>query len=114
MRISDWSSDVCSSDLLGQLGQQPERGLGGLPAREQIPAPPRLGDELEDPEVGQRLPGRPAALLEDAEAPDRKSVVKGTSVSVRVDLGGRRISKKKLDNLPLQLSSAICVKLTKT
>src|SRR3546814_11348908 len=26
---------------------------------------------------------------------DRKSVVKGKSVSVRVDLGGRRISKKK-------------------
>src|SRR3546814_13528076 len=26
---------------------------------------------------------------------DRKSVVKGTSVSVRVDLGGRRIIKKK-------------------
>src|SRR3546814_13734294 len=27
---------------------------------------------------------------------DRKSVVSGTSVSVRVDLGGRRIIKKKL------------------
>src|SRR3546814_16318687 len=27
--------------------------------------------------------------------PDRKSVVKGKSVSVRVDLGGRRIIKKK-------------------
>src|SRR3546814_16458486 len=27
--------------------------------------------------------------------PDRKSVVSGKSVSVRVDLGGRRISKKK-------------------
>src|SRR3546814_16351003 len=28
-------------------------------------------------------------------APDRKSVVEGKSVSVRVDLGGRRIIKKK-------------------
>src|SRR3546814_11600348 len=27
--------------------------------------------------------------------PDRKSVVEGKSVSVRVDIGGRRISKKK-------------------
>src|SRR3546814_12005589 len=30
-----------------------------------------------------------------ASAVDRKSVVEGKSVSVRVDLGGRRISKKK-------------------
>src|SRR3546814_16138769 len=29
---------------------------------------------------------------------DRKSVVEGTSVSVRVDLGGRRIIKKKIHN----------------
>src|SRR3546814_16043506 len=29
-------------------------------------------------------------------APDRKSVVSGKSVSVRVDLGGRRIIKKKI------------------
>src|SRR3546814_12631587 len=29
------------------------------------------------------------------ERPDRKSVVKGKSVSVRVDLGGRRIIQKK-------------------
>src|SRR3546814_17059760 len=42
---------------------------------------------------------RPAAHrhVEDggAEAGDRKSVVSGKSVSVRVDLGGRRIHKKK-------------------
>src|SRR3546814_19590119 len=31
--------------------------------------------------------------------PDRKSVVSGKSVSVRVDLGGRRIIKKKTGNL---------------
>src|SRR3546814_17818622 len=36
---------------------------------------------------------RKALLLED-----RKSVVKGKSVSVRVDLGGRRIIKKKQKN----------------
>src|SRR3546814_15669535 len=32
------------------------------------------------------------------ETSDRKSVVKGKSVSVRVDLGGRRIIKKKKKN----------------
>src|SRR3546814_19602706 len=31
--------------------------------------------------------------------PDRKSVVKGKSVSVRVDLGGRRSIKKKKDTI---------------
>src|SRR3546814_18347963 len=37
-----------------------------------------------------------AALVEHAEQQaDRKSVVEGKSVSVRVDLGGRRIIKKK-------------------
>src|SRR3546814_12818430 len=30
MRISDWSSDVCSSDLL-ELGLDAELGLAGLP-----------------------------------------------------------------------------------
>src|SRR3546814_20575976 len=32
---------------------------------------------------------------DDPARPDRKSVVSGKSVSVRVDLGGRRIIKKK-------------------
>src|SRR3546814_18948021 len=39
-----------------------------------------------------------AALIEQtavAAGPDRKSVVEGKSVSVRVDLGGRRIITKK-------------------
>src|SRR3546814_16700393 len=35
------------------------------------------------------------AAANDAGAADRKSVVEGKSVSVRVDLGGRRIIKKK-------------------
>src|SRR3546814_18344352 len=32
----------------------------------------------------------------EVEQADRKSVVSGTSVSVRVDLGGRRLIKKKI------------------
>src|SRR3546814_11382514 len=35
------------------------------------------------------------AILRGTDAPDRKSVVKGKSVSVRVDLGGRSIFTKK-------------------
>src|SRR3546814_6861999 len=34
MRISDWSSDVCSSDLLRQLEHRPQARVG-----EQIPVP---------------------------------------------------------------------------
>src|SRR3546814_7798567 len=38
MRISDWSSDVCSSDLLASRGRWAMRPtLSAVPAREQIP-----------------------------------------------------------------------------
>src|SRR3546814_20310472 len=69
MRISDWSSDVCSSDLPFFVG--PVRRVRGA-----LPHPTC------QPAVGWC-------------AGDRKSVVEGKSVSVRVDLGGRRIIKKK-------------------
>src|SRR3546814_11144223 len=52
--------------------------------------------ELRAAEAGRQIAGlRPnPSLAIDAEK-DRKSVVEGKSVSVRVDLGGRRIIKKK-------------------
>src|SRR3546814_15596340 len=40
----------------------------------------------------------PAHDVEPADAADRKSVVAGKSVAVRVDLGGRRIVKKQKNN----------------
>src|SRR3546814_17676063 len=90
MRISDWSSDVCSSDLLdGQtlLGHLLAAGDQNVPE-----LPEALG--VQDAVHGVH---RAAVGLElDAVHPqDRKSVVSGKSVSVRVDLGGRRIIKKK-------------------
>src|SRR3546814_11658047 len=51
----------------------------------------RLG--LQSHQALDRLAG--AALGAGFEIADRKSVVSGQSVSVRVDLGGRRILKKK-------------------
>src|SRR3546814_12627373 len=100
MRISDWSSDVCSSDLtiLESLTWRP-------PAVE-IP-PDGIDDAIE--RAGQALEGGnlaadaesavPLFLALSKQAPDnpqdRKSVVSGKSVSVRVDLGGRRILKQK-------------------
>src|SRR3546814_12172084 len=98
MRISDWSSDVCSSDLHrripARVGHQ-RRTLGHLVA--DVP------EALDVLEVGfaEVVPDagvwwhdvRLVAAVADhiVRALDRKSVVSGQSVSVRVDLGGRRI-----------------------
>src|SRR3546814_11249431 len=71
MRMSDWSSDVCSSDLAVCAG----RGCG-----RRVWAPRR---------AAARVP------VHRRRRRDRKSVVEGKSVSVRVDLGGRRILTKK-------------------
>src|SRR3546814_17959232 len=80
MRISDWSSDVCSSDLFGR------RRLGPSMVDRGEPAQPGFTEQGHvDAESQRAKPG----------IGDRKSVVSGKSVSVRVDLGGRRIIKKK-------------------
>src|SRR3546814_20745968 len=84
MRISDWSSDVCSSDLRLDVEILVEWDRCG-----HAHAPVRTG--------AASWPNRePAATLRRGIAAiDRKSVVEGKSVSVSVDLGGRRIIKKK-------------------
>src|SRR3546814_13567059 len=98
MRISDWSSDVCSSDLLAVehflrrlddhlaeiLVQYAERHVG---------AGHRLLDDAEGANDGQRLLF--PADLEIAERADRKSVGEGNSVVVRLDLGVRSSITKK-------------------
>src|SRR3546814_11788907 len=106
MRISDWSSDVCSSDLhrdriAGAVVDDNHR-LGARQHRELF-----LGGERTDATIDQRdlaeqaQVGHTGHRRNHAEAGDRKSVVSGKSVSVRVALGGRRIIKKKTkqDNL---------------
>src|SRR3546814_14744365 len=118
MRISDWSSDVCSSDLAVR-----PRGcrLGRRLFHQQLRQPrPRTGGRGRTPAASARCLGlgiefhrargrriraqfhdRPERLRRAAHARlsappgDRKSVVLGKSVSVRLDLGGRRIIKKK-------------------
>src|SRR3546814_18943462 len=107
MRISDWSSDVCSSDLErrgdGDDAMLTFKVLSALlvyPEREVI-------DSLEEmAAIVDREALLPAAARADLRAfmetlkatdlmDDRKSVVSGKSVSVSVDLGGRRFIKKK-------------------
>src|SRR3546814_2007039 len=74
MRISDWSSDVCSSDLQGRSLHLQRLGDGDIPTLGMgmmLGPAPALG--LQPPvELGQA--GEPESRLEEA-APDRKSVV---------------------------------------
>src|SRR3546814_20261658 len=99
MRISDWSSDVCSSDLFLRipLGEGVDRLQAGLVV------------DAGEVEVDHDVPGILAGREEVAEAGDgaeeqravkldRKSVVSGKSGSVRVDLGGRGSIKKNKSN----------------
>src|SRR3546814_11694322 len=95
MRMSDWSSDECSSDL--PVGE-PEQVIGAQPRLHVLAGGvvQRLAAREGMVHVGEHLVGGGAdvdLLARDAERGDRKSVVLGQSVSVRVDFGGRRILK---------------------
>src|SRR3546814_12106848 len=53
MRISDWSSDVCSSDLLGE--ETHHRGLRLLLPYARRDADPRFPDSPDTPAAGARI-----------------------------------------------------------
>src|SRR3546814_14924354 len=104
MRISDWSSDVCSSDLAApdfEILHDPLANNGDDGAYRYRPPLSRHGHQEQRLHLHFREYRREAdsGLLDPAGAisvhQDRKSVVKGRSVSVRVDLGGRQIIKNK-------------------
>src|SRR3546814_13022258 len=92
MRISDWSSDVCSSDLIGNNRAHADRARTGAQ---------RIVDEVDRAGTAVILFALQAdahrRALQRVTAPliDRQSVVSGKSVSVRVALCGRRIFKTK-------------------
>src|SRR3546814_6187652 len=101
MRISDWSSDVCSSDL-------PPRVLRGTRRRRRRGR--RVAPSRAHGGTGPSTPrGSPRAALHPATA----AVLRGRSearrvgneLSVRVDLGGRRFIKKTKHNYTLISSS---------
>src|SRR3546814_15643788 len=115
MRISDWSSDVCSSDLrlagdwtgaqsggLRQIAGADAGKLGHLVHATNSFTALALPSAGCGPGADRANCARAAACAilrtsprEPAPAVDRKSVGSGKSVSVRVDLGGRWIIKKK-------------------
>src|SRR3546814_17943664 len=96
MRISDWSSDVCSSDLFKNRYGTSLYGEIELPKRATVPPsdgpfPVILALEGVNTNVALYRWWHQAF----ADAGVRKSVGWGKSESVRVDLGCRRIIKKK-------------------
>src|SRR3546814_20672306 len=104
MRISDWSSDVCSSDLRSRCADGGPMELALLRGRGPglVPELPLLhalyqGRVLQGRRArsapARRFEGRKRALFPHPR--DRKSVGEGKSVSVRVGLGGGRYLKKK-------------------
>src|SRR3546814_15522496 len=123
MRISDWSSDVCSSDLSGFsrchnasqsprfCARPPKSRLGwrtGKPFQYSISggsghfALSAMKGAIHAIAPAIERPSRPFQSISSlppsshADAADRKHVVEGKSVSVREDhVGGRTTNKKK-------------------
>src|SRR3546814_15620937 len=97
MCISDWSSDVCSSDLIQIVPTGDRAAVGamltGLNGAIDVIAPRSSHSKTTISAVTGMAAMAGQAL--SAGRSDRKSVVEGESVSVRVDHGGRRIIKKK-------------------
>src|SRR3546814_18024100 len=103
MRISDWSSDVCSSDLVpirlhrkqmpGARSDHPVLPTG-TNERSTIPRPLIIRNSRHRDRVAARTKLSSAERRRRRGA-DRTSVVSGQRVSVRVDHGGRRSRKKK-------------------
>src|SRR3546814_16272880 len=110
MRISDWSSDVCSSDLI--IGHELIRvfrrafvveWIMGHGKRHRIQDQQRLFCILASfQRIAFRLLGHPKFLTREPAwircDYDRKSVVSGKAVSVRVDVGGCRTTTKQTQN----------------
>src|SRR3546814_11151581 len=98
MRISDWSSDVCSSDLLTAAKKFPQ------PSGQQrfylVDTPVSY---LCNPAAGslRRNAGYPisAAQPTNTAQGDRKSVVSGKRLTLRGDLGGPPILDKNTPQL---------------
>src|SRR3546814_12610570 len=100
MRISDGSSDVCSSDLRMLVDAGLVLAVELVDKKSEVEEiGVEIGHRLGDPRtwtarVRVRKREIDANRGTAGAQSDRKSVVSGKSVSVRVDLGGRSILKK--------------------
>src|SRR3546814_18480005 len=106
MRMSDWSSDVCSSDLgPPRRFEPPACGRVTNAAKAAVVSGPAAGlwrvFHCPPLATGSRKSAQPLCLVPlplKRSDPDRKSGREGKSVYVRVDLGGRRLLKKTTNN----------------
>src|SRR3546814_15570755 len=102
MRISDWSSDVCSSDLTRSSRSRARRGASAGGSRWKRSGSSTFSSTVSRGSRWKLWNTKPMRRLRmslpassSRVATERKSVVEGKRVYVRVDLGGRRIIKKK-------------------
>src|SRR3546814_20351549 len=98
MRISDWSSDVCSSDLLRDRLAECLAGQDDHTERiaELIAVSLGLiGDTAAVPILSRALETTSDPVRAEAATRSEERRV-GQSVSVRVEFGGRRLLKKKI------------------
>src|SRR3546814_20771099 len=113
MRISDWSSDVCSSDLPGKYrrvssgnSRYDSPTVAKNTTAEKIAVPHRRTPTKYKPVMAgvnlmpavnpiSRTEPHQRVLYTAYSTADRKSVREGRKVSDRVDLGGRSVIKKK-------------------
>src|SRR3546814_16439011 len=93
MRISDWSSDVCSSDLILHWSRLHREHPPPVDSVFRAPSAVLKSAGLQSKRG--RHPDRRLCTLHQKRSEERRV---GKSVSVRVDLGGRRIIKKKTNN----------------
>src|SRR3546814_15442148 len=106
MRISDWSSDVCSSDLQNRLAVGAVFGLGQQVGSYEVRPAAFVGNDQDFRRAGGHINGYPVSgmghhlgtgyvLVARYDQLDRKSGVEGKRVQMRVEFGGRGIIKKK-------------------
>src|SRR3546814_17783091 len=104
MRISDWSSDVCSSDPFST-----RVSASGRAARREcrVRARPRARTGSPSRKCGRCRPSGPFRISRR----DRKSVVEGKRLSGRVGIGGSRILKKTRYSEPTtnRYDAKICI-----
>src|SRR3546814_12821979 len=97
MRISDWSSDVCSSDL--RWSSSAANRIISKPIVRPAPVGPKLRPQAVHANRRGVSPSNASsqapAIAAGKAGRDRESVGEGKSVAGRVDVGGRRIIKKK-------------------
>src|SRR3546814_15196968 len=102
MRISYWSSDVCSSDLYDEARPYPDGKWMTV----------AISSEDDRQEVMELMSTKRPPLASREKIRDRKSVAQGKSVSVRVALGGCRIIQKK-HKLMLVKSSNVRIQINR-